>query len=307
MTRQLGFSPSTYGLGAGLLFAGYAAAMVPANAVLPLLGAPRWLAVLCVAWGVVATAGAAVNSAGAFLAVRTLLGVTEVRPGAAAGRGPRAGRLRAAPLRTLEQPAARTAGVACLSMRAQLLRRPNPRPTPLPTPSAPFPRPSQAGVVPTILFLLTSHFHPSRLTLPYTAVVLGQTLAQVGRGSGEQRRGGGADPRFRACGRWEAGAGWRVLISTPPVLWRPPRPPTPPSAPPCFAKPRLAPSCCHPRPGRGRPPRRGHPTARRRRRAGRVAVALPFGGRPRGAAGAGHVVRGAAWGNGAPAFDRAGV
>ncbi|GBF98121.1 hypothetical protein Rsub_10868 [Raphidocelis subcapitata] len=113
MTRQLGFSPSLYGLGAGLLFVGYAAAMVPANAALPLLGAPRWLAVLCVAWGAVATAGAAVNSAAAFLAVRTLLGVTE------------------------------------------------------------------AGVVPAILFLLTSHFHQSRLTLPYTAVVLGQTLAQV--------------------------------------------------------------------------------------------------------------------------------
>ena len=62
----------------GLLFAGYAAAMVPANMVLPLVGGPRWLAFLCVAWGAAATASAAIHDAASFLALRCLLGITEV-------------------------------------------------------------------------------------------------------------------------------------------------------------------------------------------------------------------------------------
>jgi hypothetical protein len=79
MNRDLGFSPSVYGLAAGLFSLGYAVGMVPSNVLLLRLGAPIWLATICLAWGATAGAFAFVSSARAFVFLRLLLGICEVR------------------------------------------------------------------------------------------------------------------------------------------------------------------------------------------------------------------------------------
>lgn len=80
MNEDLGLSTATYGLGAGLFFATYATMQIPANMALSRVGGRRWLASICVAWGLVAACFAAINSTAAFLTLRTLLGVAEARP-----------------------------------------------------------------------------------------------------------------------------------------------------------------------------------------------------------------------------------
>jgi hypothetical protein len=137
--------------------------MVPANLILPLVGGPRWLAFLCVAWGAVATASAGIHDAASFLALRCLLGVTEVP-------GPREG---PAPGRDGARSRASCPALSPLFLFAAPAFTPR---APPPTPKNPK---NQAGVVPAMLYYLTSFYSQSRLTVPYTLVVLGQTLAQV--------------------------------------------------------------------------------------------------------------------------------
>ena len=77
MNKDLGFSPTVYGLGAGLFFLGYVAFQVPANLILARIGARRWIATIMVVWGVLAAGMALVSASGSFYAVRILLGVAE--------------------------------------------------------------------------------------------------------------------------------------------------------------------------------------------------------------------------------------
>ena len=56
MNQDLGFSATTYGLGAGLFFLGYILCQVPANLFLVRFGTRRWIGSLMIAWGVVAGA-----------------------------------------------------------------------------------------------------------------------------------------------------------------------------------------------------------------------------------------------------------
>ena len=79
MNRDLSLSPSTYGLAAGAFSLGAALGQVPSNIMLLRLGAPTWLARLSVAWGLTAAAFAFVRSPAAFVALRLLLGICEVR------------------------------------------------------------------------------------------------------------------------------------------------------------------------------------------------------------------------------------
>ena len=51
MNRDLHFSPSVYGLGAGLFFISYALCEVPSNLLLLRFGARRWLARIMFTWG----------------------------------------------------------------------------------------------------------------------------------------------------------------------------------------------------------------------------------------------------------------
>ena len=56
MNADLGFSPSVYGFGAGILFAGYLLFQVPANLILARVGTSRWIFCILVVWGVLSAA-----------------------------------------------------------------------------------------------------------------------------------------------------------------------------------------------------------------------------------------------------------
>jgi ACS family tartrate transporter-like MFS transporter len=77
MNRDLHFSATVYGLGAGSFFVGYVLFQVPANLILARVGARRWIAANMVAWGALAAAMSLVNGPRMFYAVRVLLGVAE--------------------------------------------------------------------------------------------------------------------------------------------------------------------------------------------------------------------------------------
>ena len=77
MNRDLGFSASVYGLGAGLFFVGYCLFEVPSNLLLHRVGGPRWLARIMLTWAVVAGAMAFIGGVSGFYALRFLLGVAE--------------------------------------------------------------------------------------------------------------------------------------------------------------------------------------------------------------------------------------
>lgn len=77
MNRDLHFSASIYGLGAGLFFLSYAACEVPSNLLLFRFGARRWLARIMFTWGVLAIGMMYVKTPLQFYAVRFLLGMAE--------------------------------------------------------------------------------------------------------------------------------------------------------------------------------------------------------------------------------------
>lgn len=77
MNRDLGFSPSVYGWGAGVFFLGYALFEAPSNFMLHRFGARLWISRIMLSWGGVSALAAFVRDAGSFYAVRFLLGVAE--------------------------------------------------------------------------------------------------------------------------------------------------------------------------------------------------------------------------------------
>ena len=77
MNRDLHFSASVYGFGAGLFFIGYALCEVPSNLLLLRLGAKRWLARIMFTWGLLAAAMMFVRTPLAFNVLRFLLGMAE--------------------------------------------------------------------------------------------------------------------------------------------------------------------------------------------------------------------------------------
>src|SRR5690348_2957981 len=77
MNRDLGFSPSVYGFGAGVLFVSYGLFQVPSNIMLHGVGARRWICLIIGAWGLVSAASALIQGPLSFYAVRFLLGMTE--------------------------------------------------------------------------------------------------------------------------------------------------------------------------------------------------------------------------------------
>ena len=77
MNADLGLTPTTYGIGAGIFFVGYTAFAVPANFILRRIGASRWIATIAIAWGCVSLCMALVRTPMQFYAVRLLLGVAE--------------------------------------------------------------------------------------------------------------------------------------------------------------------------------------------------------------------------------------
>jgi len=77
MNRDLGLSATAYGLGAGILFIGYALFEVPSNIILARVGARRWIARIAITWGLLSAAMMFVRGTYSFYALRFLLGVAE--------------------------------------------------------------------------------------------------------------------------------------------------------------------------------------------------------------------------------------
>src|SRR5271163_4033548 len=70
MNRDLHFSATVYGLGAGFFFLSYAACEIPSNLLLLRFGARRWLARIMVTWGVLAAAMMFVRTPAQFYVLR---------------------------------------------------------------------------------------------------------------------------------------------------------------------------------------------------------------------------------------------
>ena len=77
MNQDLGLSATEFGLGAGILFAGYTTFEIPSNLALYRFGARRWIARIMITWGLVSIATALVSGANTFYAARFLLGIAE--------------------------------------------------------------------------------------------------------------------------------------------------------------------------------------------------------------------------------------
>jgi ACS family tartrate transporter-like MFS transporter len=77
MNRDLHFSASIYGLGAGLFFVSYALCEVPSNLLLVRFGARRWLSRIMLTWGLIAMAMMFVRTPVQFYCMRFLLGIAE--------------------------------------------------------------------------------------------------------------------------------------------------------------------------------------------------------------------------------------
>src|SRR5450755_1348376 len=77
MNKDLGFSPTVFGFGAGIFFIGYALFQMPANLILERVGAKRWIFCILAVWGLLSASNALVQSPISFYAVRFLLGVAE--------------------------------------------------------------------------------------------------------------------------------------------------------------------------------------------------------------------------------------
>jgi sugar phosphate permease len=75
--RELGFSDTVYGAGAGLFFLSYALFELPSNLMLLRIGPRRWIAAIMTAWGVLSTCMALVHTAQSFYLIRFLLGAAE--------------------------------------------------------------------------------------------------------------------------------------------------------------------------------------------------------------------------------------
>jgi MFS family permease len=77
MNKQLGLSPSQFGLAAGIFFLGYSTFEIPSNLMLYRFGARRWLARIMISWGIVSTLMIFVVGPNSFYALRLLLGIAE--------------------------------------------------------------------------------------------------------------------------------------------------------------------------------------------------------------------------------------
>jgi ACS family tartrate transporter-like MFS transporter len=77
MKRQLNFSNTVYGTGAGVFFLGYAIFDLPSTLMLRLVGTRVWIARIMISWGIIAACMMFVGSPRSFYLMRFLLGVGE--------------------------------------------------------------------------------------------------------------------------------------------------------------------------------------------------------------------------------------
>ena len=77
MKRQLHFSDTVYGTGAGMFFLGYALFDLPSSLMLRVVGTRLWIARIMITWGIIAACMTFVGSPRSFYIMRFLLGVGE--------------------------------------------------------------------------------------------------------------------------------------------------------------------------------------------------------------------------------------
>ena len=77
MNKDLGFSATVFGWGAGIFFLGYFIFEVPSNVALERFGARRWIARIMLSWGILSTAMSLIWNDVSFLVLRFLFGVAE--------------------------------------------------------------------------------------------------------------------------------------------------------------------------------------------------------------------------------------
>ena len=77
MLGDLGFSETTYGLGAGMFFIGYFLFEVPSNIILHRVGARLWIARIMITWGMVSALFMFTNTPLMFYSLRFALGLAE--------------------------------------------------------------------------------------------------------------------------------------------------------------------------------------------------------------------------------------
>lgn len=77
LNADLGFTPVDYGIGAGAFYLGYGVAHVPSTCATMRLGARWWYGGMTIAWGIVATAAAAIKNRTGLVVQRFFLGVAE--------------------------------------------------------------------------------------------------------------------------------------------------------------------------------------------------------------------------------------
>ena len=75
--RQLHFSDTVYGTGAGIFFLGYGLCDLPSSLLLRRFGTRIWIARIMISWGIVSALMVFMRSAHSFYLLRFLLGVTE--------------------------------------------------------------------------------------------------------------------------------------------------------------------------------------------------------------------------------------
>src|SRR6202051_2239172 len=77
MNKDLGFSPTVFGFGAGIFFLGSFLFEVPSNLVLDKVGARIWIARVMITWGLISGAMGFVQGPNSFYTLRFLLGAAE--------------------------------------------------------------------------------------------------------------------------------------------------------------------------------------------------------------------------------------
>jgi MFS family permease len=77
MNKDLGFTATQYGFGAGIFFLGYTVFEIPSNLVLYSVGARRWIARIMITWGAVSVATAWVYDVNSYYIARFMLGIAE--------------------------------------------------------------------------------------------------------------------------------------------------------------------------------------------------------------------------------------
>jgi D-galactonate transporter len=77
MNKDLGFTATVYGAGAGMFFITYSVLETPSNLILARVGARRWIARIMLTWGILSASMAFVNSETSFYIIRFLFGAAE--------------------------------------------------------------------------------------------------------------------------------------------------------------------------------------------------------------------------------------